>query len=143
MLSKFKLKVTEELAPLGKFVGKRLTPNQLTVIGLIFGILAFFFIVYGSIIIGAVFVLLSGLFDVLDGLVARTQRMATDFGAFLDSVFDRYVDVLVFIALGIYGVDWLLIATAMSGALLVSYTRARAEKFIENATLGLRRGGRG
>lgn len=137
MLSRFKLKVTEELAPIGRFVGKRLTPNQLTFIGLILGIFAFISILYGNILIGAIFVLFSGVFDLLDGLVARTQRMATNFGGFLDSVFDRYVDVLIFIALGLYGIDWLVVAIAMSGALLVSYTRARAEKFLEKCDVGI------
>lgn len=137
MLSKFKLKVTEKLAPLGRFIGKRLTPNQLTVIGLILGLFAFISIIYGNILIGAIFVLLSGIFDLLDGLVARTQGMTTNLGGFLDSVFDRYVDVLIFIALGLYGIDWLVIAIAMSGALLVSYTRARAERFLEKCDVGI------
>ncbi|MCS7143788.1 MAG: CDP-alcohol phosphatidyltransferase family protein [Archaeoglobaceae archaeon] len=137
MLSKFKLRVTEKLAPIGKFIGKKFTPNQLTFLGLIFGLCAFLLIFFGKIILGAIFVLLSGVFDLLDGLVARTQRMATNFGGFLDSVFDRYVDILIFIALGLYGIDWLIVAIAMSGALLVSYTRARAEKFIEKCDVGI------
>ncbi len=137
MLSKFKHHVTEKLTPLGYALGKRLTPNQLTAIGVIFGILAFFFIIKGKIIYGAFFVLISGVFDMLDGLVARTQGLATNFGGFLDSVADRYVDVLIFLALGIYGIDWLLVSVAMSGALLVSYTRARAEKFIEKCDVGI------
>ncbi|MEM2085917.1 MAG: CDP-alcohol phosphatidyltransferase family protein, partial [Archaeoglobaceae archaeon] len=107
MLSKFKLEVTEKLTPVGRFIGKMLTPNQITFIGLILGLFAFISIFYGIILLGAIFVLLSGVFDLLDGLVARTQRMATNFGGFLDSVFDRYVDVLIFIALGLYGIDWL------------------------------------
>ncbi|MDI9642603.1 MAG: CDP-alcohol phosphatidyltransferase family protein [Archaeoglobaceae archaeon] len=137
MLSKFKLEVTEKLAPVGRFIGKMLTPNQITFIGLILGLFAFISIFYGIILLGAIFVLLSGVFDLLDGLVARTQRMATNFGGFLDSVFDRYVDVLIFIALGLYGIDWLIVAIAMSGALLVSYTRARAEKFLEKCDVGI------
>ena len=137
MLSKFKLSVTKKLAPVGNLIGRELSPNQLTFIGLILGIFAFFFIVYTKIIYGAIFTLLSGIFDLLDGLVARTQRVETKFGGFLDSVFDRYVDVLIFIALGLYGVDWLLVSVAMSGALLVSYTRARAEKFIEKCDVGI------
>lgn len=137
MLSKFKQSVTDKLAPLGNLIGRKFTPNQLTLIGLIFGLFAFFFIINGKIIYGAIFVLLSGIFDMLDGLVARTQRMMTNFGGFLDSVIDRYVDVLLFIALGLYGIDWLLVAIAMSGALLVSYTRARAEKFLDRCDVGI------
>jgi len=55
----------------------------------------------------------------------------------LDSVTDRYVDVILFISLGIYGIDWVVIALAMSGALLVSYTRARAESVIERCDVGV------
>lgn len=137
MLSKFKQSVTEKLAPVGNIIGRKITPNQLTLTGLIFGLFAFFFIVNGKTLYGAIFVLLSGIFDMLDGLVARTQRMTTNFGGFFDSVIDRYVDILLFIALGLYGIDWLLIAVAMSGALLVSYTRARAEKFLEKCDVGI------
>lgn len=137
MLSKFKPLATELLRPIAKALGKRLKPNHLTLIGLFSGIMAFFLIVRHEIILGAVFVLLSGIFDLLDGLVARTQNMATAFGGFLDSVIDRYVDFLIFLALGIHGVDWLVISVAMSGALLVSYTRARAEKIIPKCDVGI------
>jgi archaetidylinositol phosphate synthase len=137
MLSRFKLLVTQKLAPVGDLVGRKLSPNQLTFMGLILGVFAFLFILNGNIIYGAIFTLLSGIFDLLDGLVARIQKMETNLGGFLDSVFDRYVDVLIFIALGLYGVDWLLVSVAMSGALLVSYTRARAEKFIERCDVGI------
>jgi len=63
--------------------------------------------------------------------------MVSNFGGFLDSVIDRYVDVIIFISLGIYGVDWLVVSIALSGSLLVSYTRARAEKIIEKCDVGI------
>lgn len=137
MLSKLKPFTTEILKPIAKVIGERLKPNQLTLFGLFFGLLAFFLIIRHEITLGAVFVLLSGVFDFLDGLVARTQKMVTAFGGFLDSVIDRYVDVLIFLALGIHGIDWIAISVAMSGALLVSYTRARAEKIIEKCDVGI------
>lgn len=137
MLSKLKPLLNEHLKPVGKAVGRLLKPNQITIIALFFGILAFFLITSHSIILGAIFVLLSGIFDFLDGIVARSRNMVTDFGGFLDSVSDRYVDIMIFLALGIYGIDWLAIALAMSGALMVSYTRARAEKIIERCDVGI------
>ncbi|MEM0351123.1 MAG: CDP-alcohol phosphatidyltransferase family protein [Archaeoglobaceae archaeon] len=137
MLSKFKPLLTELLRPMANVLGKFLKPNQITILGLFLGFLAFFLIVQREIFIAAIFVLLSGIFDFLDGIVARTQKLVTDFGGFLDSVVDRYVDILILIALGIYGIDWLLIAIAMSGALMVSYTRARAEKIIERCDVGI------
>jgi archaetidylinositol phosphate synthase len=69
--------------------------------------------------------------------MARNEGKTTEFGGFLDSVFDRYVDVSVFIAIGIYTVEWLLVVIALSGALLVSYTRARAEKIIPKCDVGI------
>lgn len=137
MLSKFKPIATEFLKPVVNVIGKRLKPNQITLIGLFFGFLAFFLIIRHELILGAIFVLLSGICDFLDGLVARVQKTVTTFGGFLDSVIDRYVDVLIFLALGIHGVDWFVISVAMSGALLVSYTRARAEKIIEKCDVGI------
>ncbi|MCS7119499.1 MAG: CDP-alcohol phosphatidyltransferase family protein [Archaeoglobaceae archaeon] len=137
MLSKFKPALSEILQPIANVMGKHVKPNHLTFIGLLFGFCAFFLISQHEIFIGAIFVLLSGLFDFLDGIVARAQKMVTDFGGFLDSVVDRYVDILIFIALGIHGIDWLMISFAMSGALLVSYTRARAEKIIERCDVGI------
>lgn len=135
--SKLKPKITELAMPFASPIGRYFKPNHLTIIALILGIFAFFLISQGKIIHGAIFVLLSIIFDLLDGVVARTQKMVTDFGGFLDSVVDRYVEVLIFIAFGIYGLNWLLVAIAMSGSLLVSYTRARAEKIIERCDVGI------
>ncbi|RLI74277.1 CDP-alcohol phosphatidyltransferase family protein [Archaeoglobales archaeon] len=138
MLSKFKDNVTELLIPLtNKIVEIGIKPNHLTFIGLIVGFISAYFIATGKLIIGAVVLLLSGFFDMLDGILARNQELTTRFGGFLDSVFDRYVDVAIFIALGIYGIDWFYVALALSGALLVSYTRARAEKIIDKCDVGI------
>lgn len=138
MLSKLKNYVTELLIPLtNKIVETGIKPNHLTFIGLIVGVISAYFIATGKLIIGAFVLLLSGFFDMLDGALARNQKLTTPFGGFLDSVFDRYVDVAIFIALGIYGIDWLYVALALSGALLVSYTRARAEKIIDKCDVGI------
>jgi archaetidylinositol phosphate synthase len=137
MLSRLKPSLTEALKPVGNFIGRFLKPNQITLMSLVLGILAFFLIINNKIALGAIFVLLSGIFDFLDGIVARSRNMVTDFGGFLDSVSDRYVDIMIFLALGIHGIDWLIVAIAMSGALMVSYTRARAERIIERCDVGI------
>jgi archaetidylinositol phosphate synthase len=137
MLSKLKPSLTEALKPVGNFIGRFLKPNQITLMSLVLGILAFFLIINNKIALGAIFVLLSGIFDFLDGIVARSRNMVTDFGGFLDSISDRYVDIMIFLALGIHGIDWLIVAIAMSGALMVSYTRARAERIIERCDVGI------
>ena len=138
MLSVLKPKLAEIVEPISRKLAERgVKPNHLTAVGLILGLLAAFFISSNKILFGALFILLSGICDLLDGALARTQNMVTKFGGYLDSVVDRYVDVVIFISLGIYGVDWLIVIAALSGALLVSYTRARAENVIEKCDVGI------
>jgi archaetidylinositol phosphate synthase len=79
-------------------------------------------------VIGGIFLLVSGFFDIVDGNVARITKQISKKGAFLDSVFDKIAEVLIFggIALGqLADSFWCLVALGLS--LLVSYTRARAE----------------
>jgi archaetidylinositol phosphate synthase len=138
MLSSLKNRTTELLSPLtATLVRFGLKPNHITFASLFFGIFASLFIAKAEIILAAIFLAFSGFMDMLDGALARSERKTTEFGGFLDSVFDRYVDVAIFVSLGIYGINWLLVALALSGALLVSYTRARAEKIIEKCDVGI------
>ncbi|AGK61852.1 Phosphatidylglycerophosphate synthase [Archaeoglobus sulfaticallidus PM70-1] len=138
MLSSLKLHITKVLAPLTSTIYRLgVKPNHLTFIGLLVGFSSAYLISIGELILGGIFIILSGLFDMLDGALARNQTLKTDFGGYIDSVSDRYVDVAIFIALGIYGVNWVYVAFAMSGALLVSYTRARAENIIEKCDVGI------
>ena len=138
MLSHVKVYTTSLLSPITKALAKvGVKPNHLTFLGLIFGFSSALLISFGNAIEGAFMILLSGLMDMLDGALARNVRSITKFGGFLDSVFDRYVDVAIFISLGVYGVNWLLVSFALSGALLVSYTRARAEHVIPKCDVGI------
>ncbi|AEA47091.1 archaetidylinositol phosphate synthase [Archaeoglobus veneficus] len=138
MLSQIKSYTTSLLTPITAVLAKAgLKPNHLTFLGLFFGFAAALLICQGMAVFGAMAVLLSGLMDMLDGALARNAGKTTPFGGFLDSVFDRYVDVAIFIALGVYGADWLIVSIALSGALLVSYTRARAEHIIPKCDVGI------
>ncbi len=138
MLSPLKSIISKILSPLTELIVRTgIKPNHLTILGLVIGLFSAYFIATGYVMIGGFFILVSGFFDILDGALARNQMMVTEFGGFLDSVLDRYVDVAIFIALGVYGINWLYVAIAMSGALLVSYTRARAEKVIEKCDVGI------
>jgi archaetidylinositol phosphate synthase len=72
--------------------------------------------------------LISGFCDALDGVLARLYEQETSFGGFLDSLFDRYGDAVIYIGMIIGGLcDVLWGLTALTGSLLVSYSRARAE----------------
>jgi len=127
----------------------RISPNTLTFVGLVINIAAAFFFGYargqdadrmffyaGLILIGA------GLFDMVDGRVARATNQVSVFGAFFDSVIDRYSDVAIFFGLLVYYargnrfVYVVLVAFVMTASLMVSYTRARAEALIGSCKVG-------
>jgi CDP-diacylglycerol--glycerol-3-phosphate 3-phosphatidyltransferase len=127
----------------------RISPNLLTFIGLIINIVAAIFFGYanaqngvrmflyaGLVIIGA------GIFDMVDGRVARQTNQVTVYGAFFDSVIDRYSDVVLFFGLLVYYARGnrffyvVLTAFVMITSLMVSYTRARAEALIGSCKVG-------
>ncbi len=138
MLSRVKTYTTRILDPLTKLLcSAGIEPNHLTFFGLLTGLLAASLIAFSRPLLGSVVILLSGFMDMLDGALARNCGKVSAAGGFLDSVFDRYVDVAIFTALGLYTGRWLLSILAMSGALLVSYTRARAEHVIERCDVGI------
>lgn len=121
------------------------TPNTLTVVGLLLSIVTAIVIAQGFLFVGGVLVLLAGIFDMFDGAMARVQNAATTFGAFFDSTFDRYSESIILFGLlyyavrnpGLhdvlwpfaYGQSWLIsfIYIAVVGSLMVSYAKARAE----------------
>ena len=85
------------------------------------------------------FVLAIGSLDIIDGRLARRTATASDRGAFLDSVFDRYVDTFAYIGLAVYFRDsWLLwvVLLTLLGTSMVSYTRARAEALLADCSVG-------
>ena len=138
MLNQLKDTIRTATVPLAKAIP--LSPNALTLIGLIISLASAVVFARGELIMGGALILVSGLFDILDGAVARANGRMTSFGGFLDSVCDRYADAIVFIGI-MYGALagniltnallgmtlWLWCAIALVGSLLVSYTRARAE----------------
>jgi archaetidylinositol phosphate synthase len=135
LLTKLKKKVQQLLtfeANIAHKIG--LTPNAISVIGFILALAsAVTYALYPSqspwfLLLATFFLLASGFCDTLDGIVARTFGQATVFGGFFDSVLDRYADATVYagiIVAGLVTPIWGL--AALSGSVLVSYTRARAE----------------
>jgi phosphatidylglycerophosphate synthase len=129
--------------PLG-FIAKRIpfSPNFLSVIGFLITAAAAFIIPH-HLLLGGIFIMIGGIFDMLDGIVARTTGKATKFGAFLDSVLDRYSDALLFLSIAWYLAahgdhtgSFLSIGTLV-GAFLISYARARAEGLGESCHTGI------
>jgi CDP-diacylglycerol---glycerol-3-phosphate 3-phosphatidyltransferase len=116
------------------FLGRRITPNTITVVGAGFSLLAAAAIALGyPLWIGGLILLLSGFFDLLDGAVARNTDTVTKFGGFLDSVLDRYSDLLVLLGISLYFLyrsDTLFSTItffAAIGVAIIPYARARAE----------------
>lgn len=138
-------------ARLGHFLDRPLTPvikkiplnpNALTITGFIITVVAAFVIPH-NIRLGGLLILLGGLFDALDGVVARVQNKTTRFGAFLDSVLDRYSDAFLFLSIawylagkGDHNGAFLSLGTLV-GAFLISYARARAEGLGESCHTGI------
>ena len=108
-----------------------ITPNFLTISGLVLVGIGSFFISTGSLFLAAVLITIGNLCDAIDGALARKYQQTSKFGAFLDSVVDRYSDFLPFAGAVIYFLNSIpmLIFTifALAGSFLVSYTKARAE----------------
>ncbi len=127
----------------------KISPNALTFIGLLINVgaailmgyanaenQARLFLYAGLVIIGA------GIFDMVDGRVARATGQVTTFGAFFDSVIDRYSDVVLYFGLLVYYARAnrffyiVLTAVVMISSVMVSYTRARAESLIGQCKVG-------
>jgi len=104
-----------------------MTANVVTLFGLIFTVLAFYYLYIGSNLGAAGLIILAGLSDVLDGAVARKMGQAGILGSFLDSVVDRVEDGLLLMGMGLYSGDLLLAALSVHASMLVSYIRAKAE----------------
>jgi CDP-diacylglycerol--glycerol-3-phosphate 3-phosphatidyltransferase len=118
-------------------------PNILTLLGLVGNLVGASFLVRGKMVTGGLVILLMGPMDALDGAVARHGGQTKPFGAFFDSVIDRYSDLAVLLGLLLYYLqsgDALICAAiylAAAGSVLVSYTRARAESLGYDAKIGL------
>ena len=127
----------------------RINPNILTFLGLVINAIAAvlfgyatgentqrLFLYAGLVIIGA------GIFDMVDGRVARATNQVTAFGGFFDSVIDRYSDVALFFGLLVYYARAnrffyvVLVAFVMTSSVMVSYARARAESLIGSCKVG-------
>ena len=120
------------------------TPNMATVIGLVLNVAVAAVIASGHPRWGGILLLVASAFDVVDGAIARATGAISKFGGFLDSTLDRYSEVVVYLGLLIWlnrtGDDHtgsVLVLIAASGALLISYARARAEAVGYGASVGL------
>lgn len=117
-------------------------PNVLTLSSLVPMVLGAWSLGHGNLGTAGLWILAGGTLDLIDGAVARASGKASAFGGVLDSVVDRASDTLVFVGAAYYfhtlgqSVQVVLTATALGGALAVSYARARAENVIPECRVG-------
>ena len=120
----------------------RINPNHLTFLGFVMSIITAFSFARGNFVAAGVLLIITGLFDMVDGIVARMTDSETPFGGFFDSVMDRYSDLIIYLGL----IFWygrqdrmtyvVLVGVVMMGSVLTSYTRARAESLIPKCKVG-------
>jgi CDP-diacylglycerol--glycerol-3-phosphate 3-phosphatidyltransferase len=120
----------------------RIHPNVLTFAGLVINGVAAVMLARGRFVAAGLVMIAAGLFDMVDGRVARATNQVTLFGAFFDSVVDRYSDLVLLMGMLVYyaSIDRffyiVLTAVVMTGSVMVSYTRARAECIIPKCKAG-------
>ena len=122
------------LDPVAVFLNRLgLTPNTVTLVGLLGHILAAVAAAQGRMLTAALFIIFLGPVDALDGTMARLRGEPTRWGGFVDSVVDRYSELFIFGGLMVYflneqnTIGSLLSYLAASGSIMVSYIRARAQ----------------
>lgn len=122
----------------------KVKPDHLSMLGVVVSLLAGIAFAHNS-ALGGILTLLTGLVDTLDGCLARSLNQVRRYGAFLDSVLDRYTELIIYLGIWFYfyrqdaATPWLslTIVFILFGSLMVSYTRARAEGLGEACRGGL------
>jgi CDP-diacylglycerol--glycerol-3-phosphate 3-phosphatidyltransferase len=144
MLSRYKDRIESWTDPFARLLLRlHVRPNHLTVLGLGVSVLAALAFARSQERLAGLFLILSGLFDFFDGSLARLSGQVTPFGAFLDSVVDRYSDLVVLLGLLLLfvragkGTETLLTMAVLVGTVMVSYTKARAQSVGVACEVGL------
>ena len=120
----------------------KIRPNHLTFFGFLISMGVAYYFAMGQFRVAGLVLILAGLFDMVDGMVARKLGQETPFGAFFDSIMDRYSDLIMYLGLIIfYGradrINYVvLVGIVMMGSVLTSYARARAECQIPKCKVG-------
>lgn len=135
--------------PIAEFLNRiGLAPNTITILGLIGNLIGAALLINGRMTLGGLIILVTAPFDALDGTMARLRGenrtdSSSTFGAFLDSVIDRYAELAIYGGLLIYfslhsiGTGVILAYLAAAGSILVSYTRARAQSLGIETKIGI------
>ncbi|NYT06976.1 MAG: CDP-alcohol phosphatidyltransferase family protein [Methanomicrobiales archaeon] len=128
------LKYVEPIATV--FCRAGITPNQISFLSLLFGLLCAVCYFYRMFVVGSIFLFLSAVLDLVDGSVARRTEKETRFGAVFDWIVDKYVDALVILGIGLSGIailsrfsdlpaasDFAIVAIAIIGSLMNTFIK--------------------
>jgi archaetidylinositol phosphate synthase len=118
------------------FVRFRITPNQISLLALIAGSVCAFLFFKGEFLLGSLALLVSAVFDLIDGSVARKTNAHTNFGAVFDWIVDKYVDAIALLGVGLSGIpiisrflpvpplaDFAVVAVAITGSLMNTFIK--------------------
>ncbi len=120
----------------------KINPNVITFAGVVISFFVAWDFGHGRFLRGGLILIVAGMFDMLDGGVARISRSETPFGAFYDSVIDRYSDIIILQGLMVWYARQhmlgyvVLVGVVFMGAVMTSYARARAESLIRTCKVG-------
>src|SRR5467141_567670 len=144
MLGLYKAPLHRFFDPVARLLFRaRVRPNHLTVLGLGVSIAAAYVFSVGRLRWGAALLAVAGLFDFFDGAVARLAGSDSDYGAFLDSVVDRYSDLAVLLGILVYyeqrsdTLGAILTMATLAGTVMTSYTKARAQSIAVSCEIGV------
>jgi soluble lytic murein transglycosylase len=145
MLGRYREPLRSWIDPIGLALYRRLhlRPNHLTIIGLGVSLLAATAFITGRIRAAGILLILAGLCDFFDGSLARASGQVSTFGAFLDSVIDRYSDLVVLLGIVVLYAHMshtrgaIVAMAGLIGSMMVSYTKARAESIGVRCTVGM------
>jgi CDP-diacylglycerol--glycerol-3-phosphate 3-phosphatidyltransferase len=127
----------------GVFRDSPITPNMLTLFGLLITAFGALLVALGNLLLGGVVLAFAGFFDIFDGALARAAGKVYRYGAFLDSTVDRYSEGVVYLGILIYFLDQhdglrpIIVLIALAGSFLVSYVRARAQSLGFSCDVGI------
>ena len=130
--------------PIGKFFNRLgVRPNTITFLGLVGSTIGAVLLAQGQMVLGGIVILIMGPVDALDGTMARLRGESSEFGAFVDSVTDRYSELVIMGGLLAYYLieqNWtgaFLVYVAAVGSFLVSYVRARGQSLGFETKVGI------
>ena len=122
---KLRQKLKKPLEKIGSLIAKTgINPNVFSSFAILWAVIAAYFIANENLTIALIFVILSSIWDALDGSLARVLGKTSKFGNYLDALIDRYVEIIIFFGFALAGFE-IEAFLVISGSLVVSYAKAR------------------